>query len=511
VKKITWFFILGVLSLAVATASLAQTSYTQTNLVGDQAGVGTHTDAQLSNPWGISFIPGDVFWIANNNGGTSTTYDAAGNKQAITTGIPVAAHNPCAVGCPTGTVANTVAADFGGATFIFDTEDGIVASWNGTLNAKTQVDNSANGAVYKGLALVNNAAGNFLLAANFNSGAIDVFDSRFSATTLSGGSFRDPNLPAGYAPHGVHVINNLVFVAYAQQDAAKHDPVLGAGLGLVDVFHTDGSFLRRGMTGGTLNAPWGVVMASANFGAFSNDLLVGNFGDGTINAFDTGGNFLGQMKNENNQLIAIPGLWDMVYGAGGTGDPNTLYITAGGSTQTHGLFATLVPTPAAGKDFALLLSAPSATVTRGGSTTVNIASTSSGGFADPVNLSCTGLPAGVTCAFNPATIDPGAAASSSQLTIAVGTGYIPPNPYVAGAFLTLGMLGMFWGTRRRERRAYPAKSWAFAEVVLLVGLTLAAVGCGYSSKGRTQPGTSVMIVGTSGGVSHASPLSLTIQ
>jgi uncharacterized protein (TIGR03118 family) len=510
VKRITGVFILGVLSLAVATAALAQTGYTQKNLVADQAGVADHTDAQLSNPWGIAFIPGDVFWVANNNGGTSTTYDAAGNKQTITAGIPVAAHNPCAVGCPTGAVANTTTADFGGATFIFDTEDGVIASWNGTLNAVTKVDNSANGAVYKGLALVNNAAGNFLLAANFNSGAVDVFDRAFQPVRLSGGTFLDPNLPAGYAPHGIHVINNLVFVAYAQQDVAKHDPVLGAGLGLVDVFHTDGSFLRRGMTGGTLNAPWGVVQASANFGTFSNDLLVGNFGDGTINAFDTGGNFLGQLKNENNQLIATPGLWDLVFGAGGTGDPNTLYITAGGSTQTHGLFATLVPTAAAGKDFALQLSAGTATVTRGGSTTVNIASTASGGFADPVNLSCTGLPAGVTCTFNPVTIDPGAAASSSQLTIAVGSTYIPPNPYVAGAFLTVGMLGMFWGTRRRQP-SYPAKTWAFGAVVLLLALTLAAVGCGYSSKGRTQPGTTLMIVGTSGGVSHASPLSLTIQ
>jgi uncharacterized protein (TIGR03118 family) len=510
VKRLSWILTLGVVSLAVATAAFAQTGYTQTNLVADQAGVAAHTDAQLSNPWGIAFLPGDVFWIANNNGGTSTTYDAAGNKQTITTGIPVAAHNPCAVGCPTGTVANTVATDFGGASFIFDTEDGIIASWNGTLNAATKVDNSPNGAVYKGLALVNNASGNFLLAANFHSGAIDVFDRNFGAFTLRGGSFVDPNLPAGYAPHGIHVINNLVFVAYARQDAAKHDPVLGAGLGLVDVFHTDGSFLRRGMTGGTLNAPWGIVQASANFGTFSNDLLVGNFGDGTISAFDTGGQFIGQMKNENNQLIAIPGLWDLVFGAGGTGDPNTLYITAGGSSQNHGLFATLVPTPAAGKDFALQLSVPSATVTRGGATTVNIASTASGGFGDPVNLSCTGLPAGVTCAFNPSTIDPGAAGANSQLTISVTSTYIPPNPYMAGVFLTVGMAGMFWGTRRRTSASN--KGWAAAGLVMLVALMLAAVGCGnYSSKGQTGGGTTVMVVGTSGGISHSSPLTLTIQ
>jgi len=510
VKRFLLVLTLGVVSLAVATTAFAQTGYTQTNLVADQAGVAAHTDAQLSNPWGISFLPGDVFWIANNNGGTSTTYDAAGNKQTITTGIPVAAHNPCAVGCPTGTVANTVVTDFGGASFIFDTEDGIIASWNGTLNAVTKVDNSANGAVYKGLALVNNAAGNFLLAANFHSGAIDVFERNFGAVTLRGGSFVDPNLPAGYAPHGIKVINNLVFVAYAQQDTAKHDPVLGAGLGLVSVFHTDGSFLRRGMTGGTLNAPWGIVQASANFGEFSNDLLVGNFGDGTISAFDTAGNFIGQVKNANNQLIATPGLWDMVFGAGGTGDPNTLYITAGGSNQTHGLFATLVPTAAGGKDFALQLSAGTATVTRGGSTTVNIASTASGGFTDAVNLSCTGLPAGVTCAFNPTSIDPGAAGASSQLTIAVGSTYIPPNPYMAGVLLTLGMAGMVWGTRRRTDT--PKKGWAVAGVVVLLTLMLAAVGCGsYSSKGQTGGGTTVMVVGTSGGISHSSPLTLTIQ
>src|SRR5215831_15787452 len=252
--------ILGWLTVSGVSSVLAQhTGYSQTNLVGKLAGVANHTDAQLSNPWGISFIPGDVFWIANNNGGTSTTYDAQGNKQTITAGIPVAAMNPCSTGCPTGTVANQNATDFSGATFLFDTEDGILASWNGTLNAVTKVDNSAANAVYKGLALVSNGGGDFLLAANFRSGKIDVFDHNFQPATLSGGTFTDPNLPAGYAPHGVHVINNVVFVAYAMQDGAKHDPTLGAGMGLVDLFQTDGKFMKRGMTGGTLNAPWAVV------------------------------------------------------------------------------------------------------------------------------------------------------------------------------------------------------------------------------------------------------------
>jgi uncharacterized protein (TIGR03118 family) len=492
-----------------------QTSYKQTNLTANMAGVANHTDTQLSNPWGISFVPGDVFWIANNNGGTSTTYDAQGNKQSITAGIPVAANSPCNPGCPTGTVANTTT-DFGGALFLFDTEDGIIASWNGTANAITKVDNSASGAVYKGLAFLNNTQGNFLLAANFHSGAIDVFDKNFQPATLSGGTFIDPNLPVGYAPHGVHVINNVVFVAYAVQDGAKHDPMTGAGMGLVDLFQTDGKFMKRGMTGGTLNAPWGVVQASANFGQFSNDVWVGNFGDGTMNAFDTNGNFLGQVKDSNGAVITNPGLWDMVFGAGGTGDPNTLYFTAGGASQTSGLFASLVPTSSAGTDFSLMLSASAATVTRGGSTAVTINSSASGGFNSPISLSCTGLPSGVTCAFSPNTITPGGTAASSNLTIAVGSSYVPPTGYmVLGSFTGMGLLGLVYGARKRGQVGMERRTgiWALGSAVLVLGLLLAAVGCGSSSSNHNAPpgAQTVMVVGTSGSTSHSTPLSLTIQ
>lgn len=502
------------MALGIAQASFAQqTSYKQTNLTANQAGVANHTDAQLSNPWGISFIPGDVFWIANNNGGTSTTYDAQGNKQTITAGIPVASVNPCNPGCPTGTVANQ-STDFGGAPFLFATEDGIIVSWNGTANAVTKVDNSPANAVYKGLALDNSAAGNFLLAANFRSGKIDVFDHNFQPATLSGGTFTDPNLPAGFAPHGVHVINGAVFVAYAMQDALKHDPVPGAGMGIVDIYQTDGKFVRRMATGGTLNAPWGVVATSANFGTFSNDVLVGNFGDGTINAYGTNANFLGQVVDSNGHVITNPGLWDMVFGAGGTGDPNTLYFTAGGASQTSGLFATLVPTAAAGTDFSLMLSAATATVPRGGSTMVNIDASASGGFNRPISLSCTGLPTGVTCAFSPATITPGGTAASSQLTIAVGSTYVPPVGYVAGASFTgMGLLGLVYGARKRDQRGRARRTgiWALGSAVLVLGLLLAAVGCSSSSSNHVPPAQTVMVVGTSGSISHAAPLNLTIQ
>ena len=288
--KKTWFCsLLVLLTIVGGTSALfgQQTPYKQTNLVANVSGVANHTDSQLSNPWGISFLPGNPFWISNNNGGTSTLYDAQGNKQALVVGIPSASVNPCSPGCPTGTIANN-SSDFNGGAFIFDTEDGIVANWTGANNAVVAFDNSANGAVYKGLALLSNGSGNFLLAANFRTGAIDVLDRNFKITTLAG-SFTDPNLPTGFAPHGVHIINNQIYVAYAMQDSAKHDPTPGAGSGAVDVFDENGNFVKTFTSGGKLNAPWGVVATPATFGTFSNAILVGNFGDGMINAFDSAG------------------------------------------------------------------------------------------------------------------------------------------------------------------------------------------------------------------------------
>jgi hypothetical protein len=272
--------------------------------------------------------------------------------------------------------------------------------------------------------------------------------------------------------------------------------------------------MRRGMTGGTLNAPWGVVLTPANFGTFSNDVLVGNFGDGTISAFDTAGNSLGQVVDSNNAVITNPGLWDMVFGAGGTGDPDTLYFTAGGASQTSGLFATLVPAAAAGTDFSLSLSSATATVARGGSTTLNISASATGGFNNPISLSCTGLPAGVTCAFTPTSITPGGTASSSQLKVAVGTTYVPPSGYMAlGTFTGMGLLGLVYGARKRDQQGMARRTgiWALGSAVLVLGLLLAAVGCGSSSSNHTSPGQSVMIVGTSGAISHSTPLNLTIQ
>src|SRR5690242_2430216 len=220
--KRTFLLFALLMTLALPAGLWAQQAgYSQTHLVSNTAGVADTTDTQLMNPWAISILPGQDFWIANNHSGTSTLYDAQGNKDAaLIVTIPGAAHNPngnCSPGCPTGNVSNGNGSSFGGGQFIFDTEDGIVAIWTGASNTATVAfDNSASGAVYKGLALLNGA---FLLAADFNSGKVDALDRNFNLTSLSG-SFTDPTLPAGFAPHGIHVIGNQIFVAYAMQDAA---------------------------------------------------------------------------------------------------------------------------------------------------------------------------------------------------------------------------------------------------------------------------------------------------
>ena len=228
------------------------------------------------------------------------------------------------------------------------------------------------------------------MAANFNSGKIDVLDRNFNPTSL-GGSFVDPKLAPGFAPHGIHVIGNQIYVAYAMQDAAKHDAQPGAGLGQVDIFDMNGNFISTFVAaGGKHNAPWGVVTAQSTFGTFPNAILVGNFGDGTINAFDTTGKFLGQLTDSSKNTLVNPGLWDLLFGGGGpSGDPNTLYLTAGGGNQpnfpaggsTTSVFASVVPAAAvAGPDFSLTLSAQSVTVAPGASANLMIGASAVGGF-----------------------------------------------------------------------------------------------------------------------------------
>jgi uncharacterized protein (TIGR03118 family) len=519
-----------VLTLAVPSGVWAQqTGYFQTNLVSNTAGVATTTDPQLLNPWGISFIAGSDFWIADNNSGTSTLYDQNGTKDTgLVVTIPGAEHNPngnCSPGCPTGTVANGNGSYFSGGQFIFDTEDGMVVFWNGASStAVVGKDNSASGAVYKGLALL----GTNLLAANFNSGKVDVYDSNFNLTSL-GGTFTNPKLPAGLAPHGIHVIGNQVYVAYAMQDTPKHDAVPAAGLGQVDIFDATGNFVSTFVAFGAknnLNAPWAVVATPATFGEFPSAILVGNFGDGTISAFDTTGKFLGQLTDSSNKVLVNPGLWDLTFGGGNaSGDPNTLYLTAGGSAgqpnfpatggSSTAVFASLTPATATGANFSLSLSAQKATIAQGGSANLTVGASAVGGFTGQITLSCA-APAGLSCAFNPTTISPGSSATSSTLTVSATATPPPVTGYsLSGMFLLpgLGLFGTVLTTRKRKPLSGKSIVWTSVLGLLLV-VSLFALGCGGGNSATpTQSNSQVtlMVTGTSGAISHTTPVTITID
>lgn len=319
-------------------------SYTQTNLVSDLPNVAAQQDPGLVNPWGIVAGPSSPFWISDNGSGLSTLYNGSGNKVPLTVTIPPAGSSP------TGIVFNS-GSSFGGAHFIFATEDGTIAGWTSGSLAVINVP-GATGSVYKGLAEGNNGSADFLYAANFGTGKIDVFDSNFNSATLPGG-FADPNVPAGFAPFNIENIDGKLYVTYAKQDSMHHDDVPGAGNGFVDVFDLNGNLLQRLASGNALNSPWGLALAPSAFGAFSGDLLVGNFGDGTINAYDaSNGNFMGTLDGTNGSPITIMGLWGLSFGNGAQGQQlDDLYFTAGipgpnGAIEDHGLFGSLaVATP----------------------------------------------------------------------------------------------------------------------------------------------------------------------
>jgi uncharacterized protein (TIGR03118 family) len=371
----------------------------QTNLVSDLPGVAMLQDPNLVNPWGIASSSGSPFWISDNNAGVSTlyNYDPAHTPpiplsiNSMVVSIPAPGDPLGATGTPTGTVFNLDGGMTGGfvlkgfkadrttptsasAVFLFVTEDGTIVGWNPGVNPAgvdsasvgkhgiIAVDNSttptaADGAVYKGLATAQSTSPIFsgdansttvLYAANFRSGQIEVYDTNFTPVNLPMGAFSDPDLPNGYAPFDVQVLNNKVYVTYAKQDKAKHDDDAGPHRGFVDVFNLNGTPGLPGMTErlvsrGPLDSPWGLAIAPASFGSLAGALLVGNFGNGQINAFNaTTGASMGALKDPDGEPIAIDGLWGLRVGNGGNGgDPNQVYFTAGLFGETHGLFGSL--------------------------------------------------------------------------------------------------------------------------------------------------------------------------
>src|SRR6516162_8447093 len=375
---------------ARADDSDKQNRYVMTPLTSDLPDTAPNQDPVLQNAWGVAFTPGgSPFWIADNATGCSTLYDGAGvptgGSPPLKVKIPLPSGQPSATSCmtvppnanpaptnaaPTGMVWNptstfvvpgqqTPAGAPIPAAFIWATEDGTISAWAGGLTPPDQavlaVDNSGSGAVYKGLVGgVNAAHGVLLFATNFNAGKIDVFgppkvpggtgsDGLFTSVKTDDKAFTDPDIPPGFAPFGIQNINGNLFVTYALQNSKKHDDVAGPGNGFVDIYDTDGNLLQRFASRRPLNSPWGVTRASFAFGRFNGDILVGNFGDGQIHAFNSNGNFRGTLRDKNGKPIIIDGLWTLTRGGGRNSNSDTLYFTAGPNGETDGLFGTITP------------------------------------------------------------------------------------------------------------------------------------------------------------------------
>jgi uncharacterized protein (TIGR03118 family) len=333
--------------------------YRVENLVSDGSVAADHTDPNLINGWGVAFNPAGFVWVADEGTGKASLYDGQGNPQALVVAIPSAAGGETP-GRPTGITFNGTgdfAVQEGGGTpapsaFIFASLDGTISGWAPSVNptnAILAVDNSASGAIYTGLALAANGDGNFLYAADFHNAKIDVFNENFQPATLAG-SFQDSEIPEGFAPFGIQNLNGNLYVTYAQQDENAEQSVPGPGLGFVNVFDANGNLIRRVASRGALNAPWGLAIAPADFGRFSNRLLVGNFGDGWINAYDVAtGEFIDQLRDGNGEPIRIEGLWGIAFGNGILEQPtNVLFFAAGPNEENGGLYGRIEAVSALG-------------------------------------------------------------------------------------------------------------------------------------------------------------------
>lgn len=378
------FFPAFALSLFLLPCLTQAQNYKQTNLVSDIVGMAPTVDPNLKNPWGLTRSSTSPWWVGNNNAGVSTLYDAKGDIIPLVVTVPPPGFAPAGTqSAPTGVVFNGSPTDFllnkgtpagQPALFMFATEDGTVSGWNPgvniasggappSVNAVLEVDNSdkgsANGAVYKGATSGEINGNRFLYVTNFRSAQVEVYDTNFKRVHLGGDAF-DPNgdgdhdrddlgaerIPNGFAPFNIQNIGGSLFVTYAKQDAARHDPVGGTGLGFVVIFTTSGQRIGHLEHGDWFNAPWGVVWTTRDFGLFSNSILVGNFRSGWIAAFNGFTHkFIGWVRNPDNSLMFIDGLWSLTFANDGTaGLANTLYFTAGPNNEIDGLFGTIIPT-----------------------------------------------------------------------------------------------------------------------------------------------------------------------
>jgi uncharacterized protein (TIGR03118 family) len=357
--------VLPVAAFAKASAG-SQGFYQQTNLVSDIAGVALFTDKNLVNPWGLSHPPTGPWWVSDNGTGLSTLYNGNGRKFPVGSPLVVTIAPPAGgtSAAPTGNIFNPVNGtdpdDFvvsengksGPSIFMFATEDGTISGWNPgvdlthtilAVDRSTVSQGGFVGAVYKGLAFGQSGGTDFIYATNFRFGTVEQFDENFKLVR----SFTDSQLAKTcplpnqcFAPFGIQNIGGNLYVTFALQDAEHHDDAHGPSRGFVDVFDTNGNLIKRLISRGALNSPWGLALAPSNFGQFSNDLLVGNFGNGRINAFDPNtGALLGQLRNQKGLIISINGLWALGFGNGFTaGQTDELFFTAGINDEANGLF-----------------------------------------------------------------------------------------------------------------------------------------------------------------------------
>jgi uncharacterized protein (TIGR03118 family) len=314
--------------------------YQQTNLVADTLGFNAAIiDKNLVNAWGMAVVPSGPIWISSNEKSLSVIYNSSG--QTLFGPITILGGGSAPSGQVFNTTTSFVIAGTGKpAKFIFANEDGRIAAWNGGTDAGLVADGTKWGAVYKGIAIANDGTGDFLYATNFKGQKIDVFDSMFVHVTDK--KFEDPYIPSGFGPFNIRNINGYLFVTYAKLKAPDDmDDEAGPGNGFVDIFTTDGKFVKRFASRGPLNSPWGILPVPEGIDHVSNAILIGNFGDGRINVYDQHGNFVGQLRDNNGHSIAIDGLWAIENNIPGAASPDQIFFTAGPDDESHGLFGYL--------------------------------------------------------------------------------------------------------------------------------------------------------------------------
>lgn len=327
--------------------------YVRTDLVSDDGSGGTRADANLVNGWGLASSTTGPWWVSSAEKGLVPAYDGTGAEAAPAFAIPHAAGQT--ESNPTGIVFNDSSNAFGidsgsgrvAAEYVVATENGTIAAWNpdvDPLNATLEVDRSADGAIYKGIAIGKRGKSKFLYATDFHNGRIDVFSAKFKPVAMSSSAFVDDHLPAGYAPFNIANLDGKLYVTYALQDADAADDVGGPRHGFVDVFQADGTLVKRFASRGTLNSPWGMVVAPHSFGKFADHILIGNFGNGQISVFSRKGKFVGFVNDDAGDPIVVDGLWGLAFGNGsGSGAANTLFFASGPDDESHGLFGSITP------------------------------------------------------------------------------------------------------------------------------------------------------------------------